>query len=52
MKINIEYDPNDPEDLILAEWIIKCNAMASGYSLTLKNKYNCSPLNLKSFLGL
>lgn len=27
MKINIEYDPNDPEDVILAERIIKCNGI-------------------------
>lgn len=28
MKVNIEYDPSNPEDVILAERIIKCNAMA------------------------
>lgn len=28
MKVNIEYDPDNPEDVILAERIIKCNAMA------------------------
>ena len=29
MKVNLEYNPDDPEDVILAERIIKCNAMAS-----------------------
>lgn len=29
MKVNIEYDPEEPNDVMLAERIIKCNAMAS-----------------------
>lgn len=29
MKVNIEYDPNDPEEVIHAERIIKCNNLTS-----------------------
>lgn len=47
MKVSLEYNLNDPEDVILAERIIKCNAMAS----VLWNLYVCDKKDFtKEFL--